>query len=143
MKGYLFDANVLSEFRKPVPDPIFEQNVSLISPDETYLSTLTFFELRKGAAKKALRDPRSGKLLHRWIDGLIIEYNDRIFSVSRDIAEAAGRLSPRQPLPEVDSLLAATARINDLCVVTRNVDDFARSGVAYLTPFEAPFRIHN
>jgi predicted nucleic acid-binding protein len=143
MKGYLHDSNSLLEIRRRNPDPIFLQNVSLIDPEEAYLSVINFYELRYGVAKKKLTDPLAARNLAKWVDGLNVAYEKRIYPLTQEIAERAALISPAQRPPLADCFLAATALIHDLCVVTRNVRDFARSGVAYLNPFETPIRIQN
>lgn len=82
------------------------------------------------------RRNRSGAArLERWLRGLVQGYADRILPVDRPIADLWGRLNVPTPLPAVDGLLAATAIVHDLTLVTRNVRDVKRSGVALLSPF--------
>jgi predicted nucleic acid-binding protein len=143
MKGYLLDSNVLSELEKPHCDEIVRQNFSIIPADELFISALSFYEIGYGIENVRHKNPARAAVLDRWLKSIHKEFEGRIYAIDEHTAETAGRLCPQQVLPPLDSFIAATALIHDLCVVTRNVRDFARSGVAYLNPFDTTFRIHN
>jgi hypothetical protein len=91
--------------------------------------------LRKGVELLRRRDPLSADRLETWLLGLPFVYADRILGVDERITDRWGRLNAPDPLPVVDSLIAATAIVHGLTLVTRNVSDIARSGVVWLNPF--------
>ena len=107
-----------------------------VEPDELFLSVLSCGEIRKGIELVRRRDPASARALDRWLAGLETHYADRILPVTAAIADRWGRISPDQPLPVTDGLLAATGLEHKLTIVTRNTGDFARSGVATLNQFQ-------
>ena len=103
---------------------------------EAYLSTLVVGEIRQGIERVRPRDPRQADNLERWLSGLLSGYGNKILPVTMEVAQEWGRLNALpQPPPVVDGLLAATARVHRLTLVTRNVDDIAGTGVALLNPF--------
>ena len=134
--AYLIDTNVISELRKgPRCHPQVRAWRQRVAYEETFLSVITFGELRRGIEKLRLREPSGADVLRRWIRGLELSYGNRILSVSLEIANLWGGLSVAQPLPTADGLLAATALHHGLTLVTRNTADFQRSGVDYFNPF--------
>jgi len=106
--------------------------------DDFALSVITLGEISAGIAQLALRDREQARHLERWLRQTKQTFADRLLPVTTEVADCWGRLSPGQPLPTADGLIAATALIHDLTVVTRNVADFNRSGVAMLNPFDIP-----
>ncbi len=106
-----------------------------VTAEEIFLSVLTVGELRKGIELIRRRDPRSADFLETWLAELIATYADRILGLDQDMAEAWGRMNVPDQLPVIDSLLAATAKIHGLTLVTRNVKDLERSGVDFMNPF--------
>jgi hypothetical protein len=107
-----------------------------ISPKFLFVSVLTLAELSRGAELLRRKDARSAIALDHWIAEVRLNFAERILSVDHEVAECWARLSPQQPLPIIDGLLAATASVHDLTVVTRNAGDFERSGVRVLNPFD-------
>ena len=81
------------------------------------------------------RDADSAGALDRWLHDVVNEYTKRILPVDLRIAEEWGRMNVPDPLPVIDGLLAATARVHGLTLVTRNVKDMARVGIPCLDPF--------
>jgi predicted nucleic acid-binding protein len=81
------------------------------------------------------RDPTAAEALNGWLVGLLAGYGDRILPVDLEVAEEWGLLSVPDPLPVIDGLLAATAKIHDLTLATRNVRDIERTGAAWVNPF--------
>ena len=134
--SYLVDTNVVSELRKRE-----RANQGVVNwfrsrePEELYLSVLVIGELRRGAARVRRRDPAFGVVLDRWVAEIGERFSDRILPVDHAIAECWGEVSAHPTLPDVDSLLAATALVHDLTVVTRNVRHIAPSGARCLDPF--------
>ena len=134
---YLIDTNVVSEARKARGNPAVKAWLSRAKGEDLYISVLLLGELRRGIDLLARHDPQQAASYERWLTRLHRDYADRILPVSADVAEEWGRLNVPDPLPVVDGLLAATARVHDLTLVTRNSSDFARAGVRLLNPFEA------
>jgi len=109
--------------------------ISATPPELLFMSVLTLAELSRGAELSRRKDARSAIALDHWIAEVRLDFAERILCVDHEIAECWARLSPQQPLPVIDGLLAATASVHDLTVVTRNAEDFERSGVRVLNPF--------
>lgn len=134
---YLLDTNVLSETRKPRPDPGAVAWLRSKERAALHISVLTLGEITRGSSAIARRDPVAGASLVNWLEGLRLLYMDRVVPVDAPIAEAWGRMSADRPRPIVDTLLAATALVHDMTLVTRNLRDFADTGVTLLNPWEA------
>jgi len=133
---YLLDTNVISEIRKRHPDPHVVAWWDTVTSAEVFISALAIGEIRLGIERLRRRDSAKADLLEQWLHGLRAIYHDHIISVDSRIAEEWGRLNVPDPLPVIDGLLAATARVRDLILVTRNVADLARSDVRVINPFE-------
>lgn len=134
--SFLVDTNVISEVRKGKrSDPGVASWFAEVSSEEIYLSTLTIGELRKGVENIRRRDEPAARSLDSWLQELIRAHEDRILQVDQEIAEQWGRFNVPNPLPVIDGLLAATARVRGLTLVTRNLKDIARTGVDCLNPF--------
>jgi len=136
--SYLLDTNVISELRK---GERADTNVSAwfdgLDDEEIYLSVLTIGEIRRGIESVRRRDPDSAAALDSWLARLDEAHGDRILAVDQTVAEEWGRMNVPDPLPVVDGLLAATARVAGLTFVTRNVADVKSSGVELLDPFSS------
>ena len=133
---YLLDTCVVSELRKPHCHPGVSSWMSQIEPEEAFLSVLTLGEIRRGIELRRPKDAKAAGSLERWLLGLEAHYGDRILPVTSEIADRWGRLSPHEPLPVSDGLIAATALEHKLTVVTRNTADFRRSSVNVYDPFK-------
>ena len=140
MSRYLLDTMVLSEGFKKQPNRGLDKWLRSVNEDETYLSVLTVGEIQKGVARLSSSDPRK-TLLQRWLVFEIIpRFNKRMLSFDVEVARHWGNLvavTERRgvQLPTVDSLIAATASLHGLTVVTRNEQDFAHPGVHTLNPW--------
>jgi toxin FitB len=134
--SYLVDTNVISELRKGQRcDPNVRAWFSPIPEEEIFLSVLTIGEIRKGIESIRLRDQAASRVLDRWLRQLVSSYRDRILPVDQEVAERWGEMNVPDPIPVLDGLIAATARVHDLTVATRNLKDVARTGVPCVNPF--------
>jgi len=133
---YLLATNIVSEIRKKHPDPHVMAWWDTVTSAEVFISALAIGEIRLGIERLRRRDSAKADLLEQWLHGLRAIYHDHIINVDSSIAEEWGRLNVPDPLPVIDGLLAATARVRDLILVTRNVADLARSDVRVINPFE-------
>jgi predicted nucleic acid-binding protein len=134
---YLVGTNVISEARKGKnANPEVQKFFMTTAAEDIYLTAQTVGEIRRGLEN--IRD-RGGlpqaKKLEKWLDLVVNEYADKILVFDEECAQVWGRLmSPHHQHP-IDKQIAAIALINDLTVVTRNVDDFRGTGVAFNNPF--------
>lgn len=134
--SYLLDSNIVSELRKRErADVGVRQWLAGVDDAELFLSVLTVGELRRGIESIHRRHRARALALNRWFHALVTEYEERILLVDQKVAEEWGRMNAVATLPAIDSLLAATAHVHGLTLVTRNTKDVARTGVPYLNPF--------
>lgn len=131
---YLVDTCVLSEARRGTPKAVAW--LSLAPPESVFLSTITLGEIMKGVVMKARTDPRAAAALQRWLDEIRLRYRSQILVVDDAVGVAWGRLIGQKTRPIADALIAATARVNNKVLVTRNVADFADMGVDLLNPWD-------
>jgi toxin FitB len=136
--SYLLDTNVISELRKGKrADANVRAWFGELADEEIFLSVLTIGEIRRGVENVRRRDPDSAAALESWLARLGEAHRDRILPVDRAIGEEWGRMNVPDPLPVVDGLLAATAKVVGLTFATRNVADVEGSGVELVDPFSA------
>ena len=133
--SYLLDTNIVSEVRRSRPEPAVVRWFRRLPPGTTFLSVLTVGEIRRGIERLRRRDTEQAQQLEVWLTRLEVEYGDRVLPVTTAIAQEWGRLIVPDPLPTIDGLLAATARVHELVLVTRNTADVARTGVPVFNPF--------
>lgn len=138
---YLLDTNVVSELRKKSSGNA-DRNVvaweSGVSADTVYISVVTVMELELGTLRITRRDPLQGAILRSWVDNSVLKsFAGRILPVDVEVARRAAALHVPDPRPEHDALLAATAFVHKMTVVTRNTADFTSTGVATLNPWDA------
>jgi toxin FitB len=136
--SYLLDTNVVSEVRKRRPDANVLAWWDSVGSRELFISALTIGEIRLGIERLRRKDATRADQLEAWLQTLQATYRDHIISVDAQIAEEWGRLSVPDPLPVIDGLLAATARVREWILVTRNASDLAGCEVRVLNPFEPP-----
>jgi predicted nucleic acid-binding protein len=129
---FLLDTNVISEIRKrDRADPNVARWVARTPVEEIGTSVVVLAEIRRGIELKRRRDPQQAKALDRWFAQMRIRLGDRVLPMVEPIADAWARLA----LPLIDGLLAATAKVHGLTLVTRNVTDVSPTGVRFLDPF--------
>ncbi|CAB3663031.1 type II toxin-antitoxin system VapC family toxin [Trinickia soli] len=137
---YLVDTNVISEIRKrDRADKGVMAFFRKAAQDDAdlYLSVVTIGELRRGVEIIRHRgDKPQATRLEKWLDGVRREFASNVLAVDEEIGQLWGRLRVPHPEHSLDKLIAATALIHDLIVVTRNVDDFAGTGARVLNPFK-------
>lgn len=134
--SYLLDTNVLSELRRKQPDASVSVWIAQRPASTLYLSVLTLGELRKGI--EGMSDPDRRLALSDWMQtDLAAFFLGRILSVDASVADRWGQLVAiaGRPLPAIDSLLAATALVHGLTMVTRNTKDFEGLGVEVVNPW--------
>ena len=133
---YLLDTNVLSETRKRQPAAGVADWIAATPPDRLHVCVLTLGEIEQGIASVRGRgDLDQAAALERWLREVESGFEDRVLPVTLPVAAAWGRQQYSQPLPVIDALIAATARVHGLTVVTRNIKDFELTGVQVLNPF--------
>jgi toxin FitB len=133
---YLLDTNVLSETRKRQPSPAVTAWLSATPAELLHVSVLTLGEIEQGIARiRGRGDHRQASALERWLQDVANGFANRVLPVTLQVAAAWGRQQHAQPLPVVDALIAATARVHGMTVVTRNVKDFELALVEVLNPF--------
>ncbi len=134
----LLDTNVVSELRKGGrAHPRLRAWFETVADSEIHLSVLVVGELRRGIERVRAKDATQATALERWLQRLTREHADRILPVDRRVAEQWGRFSAERNGSPVDVLMAATARVHELVLVTRNTRDVAWTGVACMNPFES------
>ena len=133
---FLLDTNVISEIRKrDRADANVARWVARTTVEEIGTSVLVLAEIRRGIELKRLSDAEQGEALDRWFAQMRIRLGDRVLPIDEPVAEAWALLSIPDPLPLIDGLLAATAKVHGLTLVTRNIADIRRTGVSLLDPF--------
>ena len=136
MSGYLLDTNVVSELRRSRRDPAVVAWFEAIAPQQTFLSALVVGEIRKGVARLEQRDAVQAAHLEAWLIELHSSFDDRVLPVDTAVADRWGWMQAAKPFPVLDGLMAATAIVHDLTLVTRNVQHVADSGARLLNPWE-------
>ena len=122
---YLLDSNIISELKRSKSNENVVNWFSTIEKESLYLSVLSLGEIRKGIDK--LENGNKKQRLSDWLENEIPRwFESRLLMVDAQVADCWGKLQAQtnRPLPAIDSLLAATAIVHDLCLVTRNVSDF-------------------
>jgi hypothetical protein len=137
---FLLDTNVISELRRPARA---NRNVlawaAAIPAATFFLSAISILEIEIGTLQLARNDSAQGAVLRAWIDEQILtRFAGRILPVDTRVAQHCARLHVPDPRSERDALIAATALVHSLTVVTRNTADFELTGVALLNPWNEP-----
>ena len=135
--NYLIDTNIISEVRKGDRcDPRVAVWYASIDDADIYLSVLVLGEIRKGVERARPNDPARARALETWLSAVRESFADRVLPIDPAIADEWGRMSAGRPVSTVDALLAATAKVHRLTLVTRNVTDVADLGADVLNPFK-------
>lgn len=135
---FVLDTNVLSELRRPErADPNVVAWADGIPVAQFFLSAISLLEIERGVLQIERRDAQQGQVLRRWVDEqLLVRFDSRILPVDAAVAMRCARLNIPDPRSERDALIAATALIHGMTVVTRNAGDFAATGVELLNPWQ-------
>ena len=136
---YVLDTNVVSELRK-AKDGRADKHVTAwatsVLPSSLFLSVITILELELGVLLVERRDPAQGGVLRAWLDHRVLPaFADRVLPIDTDVAKRCARLHVPDPRGERDTLIAATALVHGMTVVTRDVTDFGRTGVEVINPW--------
>lgn len=135
---YLLDTNIVSELRKGAKaDGNVLSWAKAMSTSSLFLSVITILEIEAAVLQKERKDPLQGAILRSWLDAHVLpSFVDRILNVDVAVAVRCAKLHIPDPHSERDALIAATALVHGLIVVTRNTKDFDKSGVELLNPWE-------
>ena len=137
---YLLDTNVVSELRKCSTgkgSPLVAQWARTVAPNELYLSAISVLEIEMGILLKERKDQQQGKVLRAWMNQRMLPaFEGRILALDTPIALACARLHISNPKSERGAMIAATAIIHQMTVVTRNISDFEQTGVKLVNPWE-------
>lgn len=134
---FLLDTNIVSELRKrDRADAGLRRWIEAVEGDDLALSVLGLGELRLGILRLRRRDPESAEHLAAWLVRLERSYRGRILPIDAGVTETWAHFNAIRSLPVIDSLMAATAAVHGLTLVTRNVDDLEGVEVPLLNPFE-------
>jgi toxin FitB len=134
---FVLDTNVVSELRRPErADPKLSAWASSAPLASMFLSAITMLEIELGALLIERKDKAQGSVLRAWIEDQILpRFEGRILAVDAAVARRCARLHVPDPRAERDALIAATALVHGMTVVTRNASDFEPMGVAFLNPW--------
>ena len=131
---YLLDTNVVSELRKPKPHGAVLAWLQPIADSDLFLSAVTIGEIQAGIEITRDQDPVKAAEIGNWLDQVAGTFN--VISMDAAVFRAWARLMHRKPDHLIeDAMIAATAAVNGLTVVTRNVRDFEGFGVKVVDPF--------
>jgi toxin FitB len=137
---YLLDTNVISEIRKAragKADPNVAAWAAAVPVADLFVSVIAIQEIEIGVLLAERRDPRQGRLLRAWLDVHVLgAFADRILPVDVPVARRSAHLHVPRTRPVRDALIAATALVHGMTIVTRNVADFSPTGVPIVNPWE-------
>jgi predicted nucleic acid-binding protein len=135
---YLLDTNVISELRRPDrADRHVVTWANAIPAANFFISVISILEIELGARLIERKDATQGAILRNWINGQVLaRFEGRILAIDTVVAQRRAQLHVPNPRAERDALIAATALVHSLTVVTRNVGDFEPTGVPLLNPWD-------
>jgi predicted nucleic acid-binding protein len=131
---YLVDTNIVSGARRRAPQAV--DWLRSVDPGSIHLSVITLGEIMRGVALKERTDRAAAAHLAAWLQTLRRDFADRLLPIGDEVALAWGRLAALRTRGDADGLIAATAIVHNLVLVTRNVADFDDLPVAVLNPWE-------
>jgi predicted nucleic acid-binding protein len=135
----LLDTDVLSELRKEQRcDSGVRRWLAEAVEEELFISVLALGEIRQGIERLRRRDPAPARALEKWLLRISAEFAGHLLPVDQKVADQWGRLDLPRPMPILDALLAATALVHDLTVVSREEEGFRRAGAQVVNPFAQP-----
>ena len=135
--SFLIDTNIISEIRKGARcDAGVAKWYASLKDDDLYLSVLVLGEIRKGIELARSRDPAKADVLEAWLSEVEAAFGDRILLVDRSVTDQWGRMNAVRPIPVIDGLLAAQAKVHGLTLATRNDADVEGLGAKVLNPFK-------
>ena len=138
---YVLDTNVLSELRKVrfgKADPNVAAWTETVDAADLFVSAITIMELELGVLSIERKDATQGALLRSWLEQHVLpEFSTRTLPVDTAVAQRCARLQVPDKRGECDALIAATALVHGMAVVTRNVADFKPTGTTIINPWEA------
>ncbi len=137
---FVLDTNVVSELRKVRAGKAnlgVAQWAAAAPPAQLFVSAMTVHELEHGVLLVERRDPPQGAILRQWLDASVAAaFADRVLAVNEAVAKRAAALHVPDPAPLRDAMIAATALVGHMAVVTRNVKDFERfEGLTIINPW--------
>jgi predicted nucleic acid-binding protein len=136
---YVLDTNVVSELRKAgngKADPRVVAWAESVRPAALFLSVITLMEIEQGVLQLERRDPRQAATIRHWFEHQVLPaFDGRILTIDDRVALRCARLHVPDPRKERDALIAATALVHDMKVVTRDTADFKPTGVSLLDPW--------
>lgn len=131
---YLLDTDIVSDVQRRLPKPT--DWLASVDPASVNLSVITLGEIERGIIKLRKAEPERATRLDLWLRELRRDNADRILAVTEDVALAWGRITAGRTRGSADTLIAATALVHDLILVTRNTADFDDTGVTVLDPWD-------
>jgi predicted nucleic acid-binding protein len=134
---FVLDTNVISELRNPLrANPGVLAWAAAQPPQQLYISAITVLELETGVLRKERKDAAQGAALRAWLNGQVFPaFASQVLPVDMAVARLCAQLHVPDPQSERDALIAATALVHGMTVVTRNIADFKKTGVALLNPW--------
>lgn len=136
---FLLDTNVISELRKAKSGKADSNVVAWangVSAARLYISVITILELETGVLLVERRDPSQGAVLRSWLNTHVLPaFSERIIAVDTAIAQRCAKLHVPDPRSDRDAIIAATALVHGMTVVTRNTEDFVQTGAVLLNPW--------
>ncbi|MEI6068901.1 MAG: type II toxin-antitoxin system VapC family toxin [Methylococcaceae bacterium] len=133
--SFLLDTDILSAIRRKQRDPNLEKWLRSINSTDIFLSVVTLGEVERGIALQRRINPTFSEDLERWLDTILLRYEQRILPVSVNIARRWGRLSGEIGNSSADLMIAATALEHNLIVATRNTRHFEPTQVSLINPY--------
>ncbi len=137
---FVLDSNVVSELRKVRfgrADANVAQWADGVDAGSLYISAITVMELEAGVLQMERRDSKQGQVLRKWLDDYVLAaFDGRVLAVDTAVAKRCAGLHVPDPRSERDALIAATALVHGMTVVTRNIVDFGQTGAMLLNPWD-------